>query len=252
MKVVIVEDEILSAEKLETLIKRLRPDTIVEAILPSVSMCRTWFKTHKEPDLIFMDIQLGDETSFELFNDVDIKCPIIFTTAYDNYAIQAFKQNSIDYLLKPIDVGDLTHALEQYDELNKNMAIPDAIINQLLNRGVPATHHKERILVKKGASFESIHVSDIAYFKIEDKINYLVTKAKNRSVIDKSIDKLEPLLNPADFYRINRHMILHIQNVKKIHTFFNGRLKLDLHYSREKEVFVSRDRVNGFKAWLDN
>lgn len=253
MKVLIIEDEHFSAERLKQQLLLLNSEIQVLDVLDSVKSSIDWFSKNDEPDLIFLDIHLADKNSFEIFKEVNITAPIIFTTAYNQYAIQAFKVNSIDYLLKPIDVDELKIALEKYENLylqekKENQSIDTELLQSLLQK----PNYKNRFLVKKGSQFESIQTENIAYFFSENKLTSLVTQKGNRYLIDQSLEELSSLLNPVDFFRINRQMILRIDSVVKIHTFFNGRLKLEIvHQDSKEEIFVSRERVQAFKEWLD-
>ncbi len=248
MKVVIIEDEFFSAEKLSYLLQKIDADIEVLAILPSVESSLTWFRNHPEPDLIFSDIQLEDKESFELFRQLPIEAPIIYTTAYDHYALQAFKQNSIDYLLKPIDPEELRAALKKYE----NQAY------RMLKKGLrfgqekPKEEFKERFLVKKGNHLAVIKTSEVAYFKSEEKLSFLVTVDNHKYVIDPTLDQLTEQVDPRKFNRISRNRLVSLDCIRKIHPHFNGRLKLELDPPEEEEVFVSRERVQAFKDWLNS
>ncbi|MDQ1090134.1 LytTR family DNA-binding domain-containing protein [Siphonobacter sp. SORGH_AS_1065] len=248
MKVVIIEDEYFSAEKLRFLLEKLDPTIEVLAVLPSVEKSVAWFSAHAEPDLIFSDIQLEDQESFELFERLSIDAPIIYTTAYDQYAIQAFKQNSIDYLLKPIQPEELRAALKKYE----NQAY------RLLKKGLLPTPQptksepKERFMVRKGNGFAVVKVQDIAYFKSEDKLSFVVTFDQQKLLIDATLEELSEQLDPRRFNRISRNRLVCIDSIHKIHPHFNGRLKLELMPPDEEEVFVSRDRATAFKEWINS
>ena len=249
MRVIIVEDESFSADKLETMLKQLRTDIDVVGKLPSVNATIEWFTKHDEVDLVFMDIHLSDGVSFQVFEKVEIKAPIIFTTAFDQYAIQAFKHNSIDYLLKPIDVDDLERALLKYESLGTsqlNRIQVEDLKDDVLKRV------KKRFLVKLGSKLESVPVTSIAYFKSANKLNYLVTHAGQQYVIDYTMDQVFEMVDETQFFKINRGMIVHIDAIDQIHSYFNGRLKLDIVPQESEDVLVSRDRVADFKAWLDH
>ena len=246
MKVVIIEDEFFSAEKLSQQLKQLYPSIEILAVIPSVAAGLQWFKTHAEPDLIFSDIQLEDQKSFDLFDQLSLDAPIIYTTAFDQYAIQAFKQNSIDYLLKPIDLEELRAALKKYENLEY----------RLLKKGLrlqidkPKEGFKERFLVKKGSQLVVIKLEEVAYFKSDQKLNFLVTRDNQKFVIEHTMDQLTEQLDSKKFNRISRSRLISLDSIHKIHNHFNGRLKLELNPSEEEEVFVSRERVPAFKEWL--
>lgn len=252
MKVLIIEDEKPAAKRLTKLVQQFRPEIDVLGMLDSVESAVEWLETYKKPDLIFMDVQLADGVSFEIFGQTEVTSPIIFTTAYDEYALQAFKVNSLDYLLKPIDPEELEKALCQYDKyyLNNNKAVDNSAIEQLLQT-LTQKEYKERFLVKIGQQLTYLKVSDIAYFYSEDGLIFACQENGKRHNLDYTLDQLMDLLNPAYFFRINRKIITHLPSIKKIHTYFNSRLKLELSPSTELETIVSRDRVGDFKRWLD-
>jgi DNA-binding LytR/AlgR family response regulator len=248
MKVVIIEDEFFSAEKLSLQLGQIDRSIEVLAILPSVESGLKWFRNNPEPDLIFSDIQLEDKESFELFRQLPIEAPIIYTTAYSQYAIQAFKQNSVDYLLKPIDVEELRAALKKYE----NQAY------RLLKKGLrismekPKEDFKERFLVKKGSSLSVVRTTDIAYFKSEQKLSFLITFDNHKYISELTLDQLTEQVDPKRFNRISRSRLISLDCIRKIHPHFNGRLKLELQPHEEEEVFVSRERVQAFKEWLNS
>ena len=247
MKVVIIEDEYFSAEKLAAQLKKIDLSINVLAVLPSVEACLDWFNNNPGPDLIFADIQLEDKESFELFKQIKINVPIIYTTAFDKFALQAFKQNSIDYLLKPIDPDELRDAIKKYEDIEYRM----------LKKGLnfqPETskeQFREKFLVKKGSQLEIIKASEVAYFKSEQKLNFLITFHHQKFIIELTMDQLAAQVDPKKFNRISRGRIISIDSIKKIHNHFNGRLKLELEPPEEEEIFVSRERVQNFKEWLD-
>ena len=244
MKVVIIEDEFFSAERLTYQLQQIDPTIEVVAVLTSVESGLAWFRSNPEPDLIFSDIQLEDQESFELFGQLPIEAPIIYTTAFDQYALQAFKQNSVDYLLKPIDLEELRAALKKYE----NQAY------RLLRKGVrlpPKEGFKERFLVKKGNGLAVIKTTEIAYFKSEQKLTFLVTFDNQRYVIEPTLDQITEQVDARQFNRISRSRLVSLDAIKKISPHFNGRLKLELTPPETEEVFVSRERVQAFKDWLD-
>lgn len=247
MTVVIIEDEFFSAEKLSHQLREIDSSIEILAILPSVEKSLAWFRSNPEPDLIISDIQLEDKQSFELFRQLPIQAPIIYTTAFDQYAIQAFKHNSIDYLLKPVDLDELRAAVKKYQDLEYRM----------LKRGlrVPPQktkeEFKERFLIKKGSQLTVIRTSEIAYFKSDQKLSFLITSDNQKYVIEQTMDQLTEQLDPKKFNRISRNRLISVDSIRKIHNHFNGRLKLELNPPEEEEIFVSRERVPQFKEWLD-
>jgi len=250
MKVLIIEDEKPAAKRLTKLVKQFRPDIEVLDMIDSVENAVEWLENYKKPDLIFMDVQLADGVSFEIFGQTEVTSPIVFTTAYDEYALQAFKVNSLDYLLKPIDPEELEKALCQYDNYYKNKQVDNSAIEQLLHT-LTKKEYKERFLVKIGQQLTYLKVADIAYFYSEDGLIFACQENGKRHNLDYTLDQLMDILDPADFFRINRKIITHLPAIKKIHTYFNSRLKLELSPSTELETIVSRDRVGDFKRWLD-
>ncbi len=249
MKVIIVEDEKPSAEHLANMLQRLDKSIEVVQYFDTVVAIVQAFQMGLEADLLFLDIHLADGNGFDIFSKVTIDIPIIFTTAYNNYAIQAFKQNSIDYLLKPIGINELRFALEKYKKQQ------NIIQNHLIERVTKAyqqmnKQYKTRFLVKMGQSIGIIQVNDIHHFETKDSISFLITTKGNRYAIDYTLDQLETILAPKDFFRINRKIIIHFQTIEKVNTYFNGRLTLLTPHLQGDERIVSRERVNDFKLWL--
>lgn len=251
MKVLIVEDESMAAKRLTNLLLKLEPDIEILDQLDSVKTAVKWLSTNKA-DLLFFDIQLADGLSFEILNQVNIQTPIIFTTAFDEYAIKAFKVNSIDYLLKPIDPEELKHALEKFHQnfrqpepQQPNMAMLEQAMKMLTKQ------YKERFVVKIGEHIHTIPVSDTAYFFSQDKATFLVTQEKKRYIIDYTLEEVEGLIDPQDFFRINRKYLVSMRAVKDIVSYTNSRLRIIFHQSDEMDAIVSRERVQDFKKWLD-
>lgn len=211
----------------------------------------TAFKEGLKADLIFMDIHLADGNSFEIFNQIELDISIIFTTAYDNYAIQAFKQNSIDYLLKPIALQELQFAVEklkkQQQSGNKDLISSISMAYQQTNK-----EYKTRFLVKSGQNINTIKTEEIHHFETKESLSFLVTNKGNHYSIDYSLEQLKSMLQPKDFFRINRKIILNIHSIEKVSTYFNSRLSIATKFLDDEPRIVSRDRVNDFKKWLDN
>jgi len=252
MKVLIIEDEKPAAKRLTKMVKQYRADCEILEVLDSVEGAVEWLETYKRPDLIFMDVQLADGISFEIFGQTEVTSPIVFTTAYDEYALRAFKVNSLDYLLKPIDPEELEKALCQYDKYhqNKNKTVDNSAIEQLLST-LTKKEYKERFLVKIGQQLTYLRVVDIAYFYSDEGLIFACQQNGKRHNLDYTLDQLADVINPADFFRINRKIITNLKSIKKIHTYFNSRLKLELAPATSLETIVSRDRVSDFKKWLD-
>ena len=250
MKAIIIEDEKLSAEHLEALLKRIDANIEVICIIDSVKKSIEVFSKGIKADILFVDVHLADGLSFEIFSKVDIDTPVIFTTAFDEYAIKAFKINSIDYLLKPIGVDDLRAAIEKYKKLNyKNkIGIIEDIAQayQTINK-----QYKNRFMVKIGEVISSIKTDDVAHFISEDGLVLLTTTSNKRYVVDYTLDNLETILAPDIFFRINRKVVMHINSIQKVNSYFNSRLKISSLLLQEEDAVVSRERVNEFKKWLD-
>jgi DNA-binding LytR/AlgR family response regulator len=251
MKVVIIEDEKLSAEHLTVLLQKIDSSIAVIQYFDTISTSVMAFKEGLHADLIFMDIHLADGNSFEIFDQTELETPVIFTTAYDNYAIQAFKQNSIDYLLKPIAIEDLQFAMDKYKKQqqsgNKDLVSSIASAYQQLNK-----EYKTRFLVKSGQTIDTISIEEIHHFETKESLSFIVTKKGNHHLIDYTLDQLETMLLPKNFFRINRKIILNINAIEKVSTYFNSRLSIATKFLDNEARIVSRDRVNDFKKWLDN
>lgn len=258
MNVVIIEDENLTAKRLESLLHKYDPAINVLARIPSVAEAVVWFgQPDQSVDLVFMDIHLEDDLGFRIFEQANLTTPVVFTTAYDEYMIQAFKVNSIDYLLKPINYDELVAAIEKFKALKKQFASgsvtpPTPDLETLLNLiGKPrSTDYKERFMITVGTKIRSIEAADVAYFYLEEKIVFLVTKDGLSLPVDYSLDKLTQLLSPRRFFRISRQFLVSLPAIQTIHAFSAGKLKLDLLPKSRHDVFVSGDRMTEFKEWL--
>lgn len=252
MKVLIIEDEKPAARRLERMI--LECDSEIEILdkIDSVEAAVTWLKTFQSPDLMFLDIQLADGISFDIFNQVQVETPVIFTTAYDQYTLRAFKLNSVDYLLKPIDPEELCTALAKFKQLQSGKSAAQQLESiQSMIATIRPPEFKSRFMVKLGQQLVVVPVDEIAYFLSEDGLVFLITPAGKRFAMDQSLDQLMSSLDPSVFFRINRKLVVRFKSIKKIHTWFNSRLKLELDPHLKLDVVVSRDRVNDFKAWLE-
>lgn len=252
MKILILEDEPLAAKRIESLVKSVEPTAEILAKLESVRSAVKWFQEHSQPDLILMDIQLADGLSFELFQQVDITAPIIFTTAYDEYAIRAFKVNSVDYLLKPIEKDELEAAFDKFKHQQQDTSQDQMgkVLETLLNQN-QRTEWKSRFLLKAGARFDVVEVADVAYLYAEDKVVFLVTKDQKKYFVDDTLDELEQKLNPKNFFRLNRKYFSQISSIERIEPHFNGRLKIKLRHRDDDDIYVSREKAEAFKKWLD-
>lgn len=248
----IIEDEPLAATRLQGLLTKLDPVMIVINVLDSVKAAVNWFNTNEAPQLVFMDIQLADGLSFEIFENARVNSPVIFTTAYDEYAIKAFKVNSIDYLLKPIDEDSLIKALDKFRSLNETQATQQTILAQIGSAMQKLTQkYKERFVTKVGEHLKFIDVGEILYFYSEEKATFCKSKDNRTHILDFTMDQLEQLIDPAQFYRINRKYIVKIEAIADMISHTNSRLRIVLKGSDDNDVIVARERVQDFKRWLD-
>lgn len=252
MNVLIIEDELLAVERLRLLLKQYDPAIQVAGSLDSIEETVNWLQTKPHPDLLLMDIQLSDGHSFEIFKRVTLSRPVIFTTAFDNYAIDAFRHFSVDYILKPVTAEALAAAIQKYRSLANVFSPPNYSdwADKLKEKFSP--RFKDRFLAKIGSRTFFIQTDEIAYFYADNKIVYLADREGNRFIINYTIEKLEPLLNPYHFFRINRKMIIHSKMIDLIKPYYNNRLKISLrNVNLEEEIIVSRERVCAFKKWAE-
>jgi DNA-binding LytR/AlgR family response regulator len=252
MEVLIIEDEQLGVEKLTRLLTSIDPSIKIVGNTRSIKSSVEWLLQHQQPDIILMDIELTDGQSFEIFNHVTIKSMVIFTTSYDEYALQAFKVNSVDYLLKPIKREELKNALEKYQQWQQKFSSASLNIEHLINelKQQQSKSWRSRFLVKVGQKLISIETSDIAYLYAEGRLSFFITWDNQKHVLDYTIEELEQMLDPNQFYRANRAFIIHIKAVSQIHNYFNGKLKLELQPATDKEVLISREKATEFKEWM--
>jgi DNA-binding LytR/AlgR family response regulator len=252
MRILIIEDEAQAARRLAYLIADLDRTMVVAGQADSVKRSVAWLKSNPAPDLIFMDIQLGDGLSFEIFEKVDVTSPIIFTTAYDEYALKAFKVNSIDYILKPVDKADLEAALLKLKNLAGSHQPSTSIIENIGKVVQQLTKKfKERFVIKVGEHLRTIEVSDILYLYSQEKTTFCVTQDGRNHILDFTLEQVADLVNPGEFFRINRKYLIHSRSIKDIISHSNSRLKLVLKTSLDTDIVVARERVQAFKAWLD-
>ncbi|QHT65847.1 response regulator transcription factor [Rhodocytophaga rosea] len=256
MKTVIIEDEPLAARDLKKLIQQADPQLEIEAVLPGLQAARNWFATHTEPDLLFMDIQLSDGVSFELFNMVRLECPVIFTTAYNEYAIRAFKVNSIDYLLKPIDENELVTALEKFKKLRQQNNLPELkqqlqSLLQDLPLASPAKKYKERLMAHYRNTLVPVQTDQISCLMKEELI-YLLTFDNQRMISEfETLEEAEHVLNPSSFFRANRQYIIHMNSIENIRHGFNGKIIVKLKNPISMEIDISREKAASFKDWIN-
>ncbi len=251
MNVLIIEDEKPSARRLSRMLAEL--DVTAETMLHSVAEAIAWFKNNEHPDLIFLDIQLSDGLSFEIFDQVDVKSAIIFTTAFDEYALQAFKLNSVDYLLKPIDDEDLEKAVKKY-RANRPQAQDVALnfddIRKLLGATAVEREYKKRFTTKIGQHIKMISIDEIECFYSENKGTYVGTVEGRNYLLDTTLELLENDLEPDTFFRVSRKFYVNINAIGDIIAYTNSRLKIKLNNWKEQEIIVSRERVKDFKTWI--
>jgi two-component system, LytTR family, response regulator LytT len=248
MKVVIFEDEVHNAERLIQLLKKCDPAMEVMDVIASVSDGLRWMDEQQVVDLMLMDIQLSDGNCFELFRQAKVTTPIIFTTAYDNFALQAFKVNSVDYLLKPIDLKELKNALKKYEQF-KPATAPAIDIAKLAEEFLKREH--TRFIGRINNQLIYVKAKDIAWLHFIKGVTYATTTANQKMPLDYSLDQIEKLLDRNLFFRINRQFIIHIDAIKKITTYYNNRLILQLQPNADTDVVISRERVGDFKSWLE-
>jgi DNA-binding LytR/AlgR family response regulator len=253
MNILIIEDEKLAANRLSGLIKSLDETAKIVGTLDSIKASVAWFSSNLQPELAFMDIQLADGLSFEIFDQVAISCPVIFTTAFDEYALRAFKVNSIDYLLKPIDIDELSRAMEKFRNLHHESSKPEAIAAPVMDRVLQmlTKSFKSRFLVRAGEHIKTIPAEQVTFFYSMEKATFLNTIENKEYDIDYTLEELEGLLNPELFFRINRKYIVSMGAIRDIINYTNSRLKLKLVNSTDNEIIVSREKVSEFKNWLD-
>lgn len=248
MKVLIIEDEQLAAKKLIRLLNEIDNEIEILAIIASVEKAINWLFTNPYPDLIFMDIQLEDGLCFDIIEKSKIKIPVVFTTAYDEFTLRAFKVNSIDYLLKPIKPDELKSAILKFNQLHKQIHFAglETVLRQLQPK------HKERFLIKVGEHYKSVETSDISCFYIKERCNFIQVNTGKNYAIDYSLDKIEEMVDSKMFFRVNRNMIVNFLSIMDILNYSSSRLKIVLkNWTEKDEILLSRERVADFKLWMD-
>lgn len=254
MNILIVEDEELAVKKIKKTLAAVDETAIVQGETDSIESAVQWLEENAAPDLILMDIELADGQSFEIFKLTEVKSPVIFTTSYDEFALKAFKVNSIDYLLKPVQKEELEAALNKYKKLRENKPSSsdvsmDELVKQLQQKLQPKEYRK-RFLVKHGQRLVSIDVNDIAYFFADGRLNFFITHDNKKYVVDYTMDELEDMIDPKNFFRISRSFYVSVNSIEKIDDYFGNRLILGLKPSNNKEALVSREKVTEFKTWM--
>jgi two-component system LytT family response regulator len=248
MRLVIVEDEPLARDKLAACLRAAAPEGTIVAQLGGVEEAIRWLQHHPAPDLLVCDIQLSDGLSFEIFRTVAVRCPVIFTTAFDEYMLEAFQTNGIDYLLKPLRQAQVTAALGKYRALAEHFTADYARRLQAVTQGSAAP--RERFLVRRGAGHLIIKVADVAYFYTEDKLVFLVTRAAQRHLLDKTLAEVEAAVDPDQFFRANRSTLVHIDAVARCTPYGKGKLLLDLCPAAREPCVVSQERAGACREWL--
>lgn len=250
MDIVIIEDEILAAKQLRKMLLEINPEINIVAMLEDVKSSVEWLKSNSY-DLVFMDIHLSDGNSFSILEKVDINAPVIFTTAYDQYAIKAIKHNSLDYLLKPIDSDELAQSLKKFEDYNKRLSSAMALDNYVISQSEEKRYRK-RYLVNAGKQFRTIDINNIAYFMADGKYLYIYTFEGKSYLADGTITKLEEELDPKDFFRINRKFCVNYKAIGEMTALSKSRLKITLNPVPENDemVIVSTDRAAAFRKWI--
>lgn len=254
MKVIIIEDENAAVRNLKALLQEIKPETDLVATLDSIASVLDWFQVHSMPDMLFMDIHLADGSAFEIFNHIDITCPIIFTTAYDEYALKAFKVNSVDYLLKPIDKSDLEKAFQKLEHLHltEEKRIPDDSLLELIRSLKKQESYKTHFLIPvKGDKLLPVSVDAILLFYIQDcKVKAVLADGKEY-IFPQTLDEVTECINPTLFFRVNRQFLISREAIKDIDLWFNNRLSINLRCKvTDEKVLVSKARVQEFKEWF--
>jgi DNA-binding LytR/AlgR family response regulator len=251
MNILLIEDEPQAARRLEKLVKSILPDSKILASIDSVRNSVQWFQSNAAPELIFMDIQLADGVSFKIFEQVEIKSPVIFTTAYDEYALKAFKVNSIDYILKPVDEQELRSAIQKFQRLRAAATEENKMENISLAIQMLTRRYKERFVIKIGERLKSVDTDDILFFFSMEKATFAQTKDGKKHILDFTLDQVEELIDPQKFFRINRKYIVQVKSIQEMFSYTNSRLRLLLKMSDDHEIIVARERVQLFKDWFD-
>jgi two-component system response regulator LytT len=255
LKILIIEDEIPAQRLLKETLQEIDIETEILDCLNSIKSAVKWFKTNQHPEIILLDIQLSDGISFEIFRQVKIDSMIIFTTAYDEYAMQAFKVNSLDYLLKPIEKDELQTAFEKYYQYNKqfiqekNVRIDYEELAILIQ--TKKKEYRKRFLIQSNESFFHLPIAEIALFYSMQGVSFAVTFEKREYPVSFSLESLKEQLNPDLFFKVNRQIIINIETIKRVHTYFNGKLKLETQPSHSEDIFIGKDKAARFRRWLD-
>ncbi len=251
LNVLIIEDEAPAYRRLNTLLGQNHADLRVVELIDSVTEAIKWLRNHRSPDLIFSDIQLSDGLSFEIYEAVEIACPIIFTTAYDSYMLDAFKTNGIEYLLKPIQEDDLDRSIKKFRKFaEEKSSVPQmAELLDAIRRQEPK--YKERFLIKLGTKLIPVQTEDVHYFYSAEGHTHLVLRSGKSYLVEQPLDELENQLSPLQFFRLNRQVLASVASIDQIHQYFKGKLKIKLSPPTEFDVVISREKSRSFKDWMD-
>ena len=248
MKILLIEDEQAAVRRLQKLLTEIDPKNEVIGALSSIESSVEWLLAHPAPDVILMDIHLADGSSFDIFDKVAVTAPVIFATAFDEYALKAFKVSAIDYLLKPIKKVDLEQALQRLAKGAAKDTDGDEFIQKLANAGL--IKKNKRLLVKMGQAIKLIELENVAYFYSRDKISFAVLPGNKRYPLDQSLDQLEQMVDPVHFFRINRQFIVKMESIDEMIAYSKSRVKLKLNPPTEEDAIVSKERSPEFKKWL--
>lgn len=248
MNILIIEDEKPAADRIMKMLKEVEPDAVFPAVLDTVRSSVEWLTQNTSPDIIIMDIHLADGQSFSIFKQVQISSPVIFTTAYDEHALEAFRVNSIDYLLKPVKKEDLQRALAKWKNLSAQASGKIGAVLQQLS--INPKEYRKRIVIRIGEMIRLVEVGDIAYFFTENRVIYLCTFSNLRYPIDHQLDELDAMLDPSVFFRINRQFIINIKAIEKMQAWSKSRIKITLNPAADEETIVSTERSPLFREWL--
>lgn len=251
MNVLLIEDEEAAAARMQKLLRQVEPGIAIMAVTDSIEGSVNWFKQNPTPDLIFSDIHLADGSSFEIFKAVEVTAPVVFTTAFDQYALEAFKLNSIDYLLKPIKAAELENSLQKYKKLHQQNNAPALDYQKLLAALKPAQpSYQKRLVIRYGPHIKTVEVAEIAYFFTQEKVTFLCTFEGKKLPVDFTLDELETSLEPAHFFRINRQFIINVKAIGSMFSYSKSRVKIELNPATDIETIVSTERAAAFKNWL--
>ncbi len=251
MRVLIIEDEAPAFRRLQKVLEEVVPTVEIVEVIDGVEDAVKWFRNHRSPDLIFMDIQLSDGISFEIFDQVKLSTPVIFTTAFDEYMLKAFRVNSIDYLLKPIKTEDLKKSLEKFQEMKAQFSGGGVDIAEIVKHiSLNEKTFKPRFLVKQGDKMISVETSNVAYFQTRNGVVHMTTTLNKTYLLDQTLEEIHNQLDPIKWYRANRQFVISFDSIKMVHKYHKGKLLVELAISAPEEIIVSAEKASDFKSWL--